>query len=51
MNLRKYYIGAAVPNVATDLAMLIMPLPYVWDLKISMKRKIGVCLFFFFGGL
>ncbi|CAG8953055.1 hypothetical protein HYFRA_00003249 [Hymenoscyphus fraxineus] len=48
---RTLYIGAAIPNVITDFVILIMPLPYVWHLKISRQKRIGLSLTFIFGGL
>jgi hypothetical protein len=35
-----------VPNIATDLAVLVLPLRMVWDLKISVGRRVGLLLVF-----
>lgn len=46
-----YYQAMSPPNVATDLAMLILPLPQVWSLDIPRVRKFGVTLVFLMGSL
>jgi hypothetical protein len=35
---------ASIPNVATDLAMLILPMPTIWKLKTTAQIKIGVTI-------
>ncbi|KAF7506482.1 hypothetical protein GJ744_011732 [Endocarpon pusillum] len=39
---QKDFIGAAIPNVLTDLILLILPIPILWHLKLSVYRKIGL---------
>lgn len=41
----------SIPNVATDLAILALPLHPLWHLPMSQTRKIGVILTFMTGGL
>ncbi|KAI1141436.1 hypothetical protein F5Y05DRAFT_261382 [Hypoxylon sp. FL0543] len=43
------FIGSAVPSVAIDLIILILPLPKIWGLQISKGRKLGISVIFFFG--
>ncbi|KAI9836860.1 MAG: hypothetical protein M1819_001025 [Sarea resinae] len=45
-----FYIGAAVPNIATDLALLIFPLPVVWSIQIPRMQKILLSMIFLLGG-
>lgn len=38
-------------NFATDLAILIMPMPELWKLKITRKQKLQITFLFLLGGL
>ncbi len=46
-----FFIGNAVPNIITDWALLILPIPYVWRLQKSRVQKIALCGIFLLGGL
>ena len=46
-----YYIGVAVPNVATDIIMLCLPVRMVWRLHASLVHKVALTLTFLTGGL
>jgi hypothetical protein len=48
---KKFYYGNAISNVITDVMLLAMPLPIVWKLNMSIKKKINVTLVFILGGL
>ncbi|KAK7188961.1 hypothetical protein DPSP01_013239 [Paraphaeosphaeria sporulosa] len=37
---KSFYVGGSVPNVITDLVLVIMPLPYVWRLHASVAQRI-----------
>ncbi|KAL1596982.1 hypothetical protein SLS60_008564 [Paraconiothyrium brasiliense] len=37
---KSFYVGGSVPNVITDLVLVIMPLPYVWKLHASIAQRI-----------
>lgn len=43
------YIGSAVPSVAIDLIVLILPLPKIWSLHMDRSRKVGLIIVFTFG--
>ena len=47
----KYFIGQAVPNIATDLVLLVLPLPQIWKLNLPVTQKLGLMGIFFLGGL
>ena len=51
VNTLKYYIGVGVPNVLHDLALLILPIPLIWNLKMHVSQKIAVTFTFAIGGL
>lgn len=36
------FIGAAIPNIVTDFILLILPVPLLWHLQTSVRRKIGL---------
>ena len=50
-NAARYWQGISVPNVATDLVMLVLPLPVVWDLNVSKSQKLGLSLVFLMGSM
>ncbi len=43
------WIGSAIPSVAIDLIILLLPLPKIWTLKIGPAKKAGVLLVFILG--
>ena len=44
INLISFYYGLQIPNVITDLAILILPLREVYALRLAKGQKIGVAL-------
>ncbi|KGO37239.1 hypothetical protein PEX1_011900 [Penicillium expansum] len=50
VNINDFFIGNAVPNIITDWAMLILPLPYVWKIQRSTTQKVALCGAFAMGG-
>ena len=46
-----YLIGSAVPNVVMDFAILFLPMSIVWQLQISMSRKMALSAVFAVGAL
>ena len=46
-----FYIGVAVPNVATDIAILVLPMRMVWRLQTTLGQNIALSLTFLTGGL
>ena len=47
----QFYWATAILNVVTDLYILVLPIPMVWRLQISFKRKLGISAMFMLGGL
>jgi hypothetical protein len=45
------YRWISVPNLVTDLAILILPLPMVWNLHTGLSQKLGLTLTFLTGSL
>lgn len=47
----KFFIGNAAPNIATDVAILGLPIREVWRLQMSARTKVVVSGFFLAGAL
>ena len=41
----------SVPNIVTDVVMLILPMPVIWRLKISRAQKAGLTVTFLLGSV
>ncbi|KAI4204291.1 MAG: hypothetical protein LQ350_001271 [Teloschistes chrysophthalmus] len=46
-----FYRWSAFPNIVTDVAMWVLPLPVVWKLHTSNNIKVGLTLMFAAGGI
>ena len=44
-----YYLAISFINASLDLAVLLLPMPIIWKLRMKMKRKIIVMVVFLFG--
>ena len=51
IDLKAFFIGQAVPNIITDLVLLVLPLPYIWRLQLPVSQKVMLTGCFTFGGL
>ena len=51
IDLSSELIASSVLNVVTDVFLLVLPLPILWRLQISMKRKLELIGIFLLGGL
>jgi len=41
---QKFFAYTSIPNIATDLAILILPMPTIWNLKATVRLKIGITI-------
>lgn len=41
--------GVGVVNIVTDFALLVIPLPSIWKLKLSVPKKLGLSIVFLLG--
>jgi len=48
---KKFFYGNSIPNIATDVFLLIAPMPAIWSLKLEMKQKVSLSAIFLLGGL
>ncbi|CAG8952790.1 hypothetical protein HYFRA_00009035 [Hymenoscyphus fraxineus] len=44
IDIGKFFAYASIPNIATDLAMLILPMPTIWNLKATVQLKLCITL-------
>lgn len=51
INLKASFIGNAVPNILTDVAILSLPITQVWSLQGTVARKLSLCCAFLLGSL
>lgn len=51
LNIDDLYIASAAFNMISDISMLSVPIYLIWNLQMSVRRKIGVSLIFGTGGL
>ena len=42
-------VGLGVVSVLSDLYLIILPLPAVWNLQLPLRRKLAVSAMFFTG--
>ena len=46
-----FYIILASLNLATDVAVLILPIPFVWHLQVRKSKKLSLSVIFLLGSL
>ncbi|KAH7111105.1 hypothetical protein B0J11DRAFT_619959 [Dendryphion nanum] len=49
VELAPFFFGTSIPNILADLFLLILPMPYVWKLKITVAQKLFIIAFFLLG--
>ena len=43
---KAFFYGNAIPNIITDVALLVLPMPFIWRLHLSQMRKVLLtCIF------
>ncbi|PVI02226.1 hypothetical protein DM02DRAFT_589804 [Periconia macrospinosa] len=51
LNYRGIILSTAIFNIASDVAILMLPVHTVWNLRIPRKKKIAICFLFGTGSL
>lgn len=51
INNNAFYQWISFPNILTDVAILILPLPLVWNLHATINQKVGLTITFSAGGV
>ncbi|KAG8362200.1 hypothetical protein FVEN_g37 [Fusarium venenatum] len=49
IDLSKFYVGVAIGGIITDIGLMIIPIPYIWSLKVSLHHKILIAAMLVFG--
>ncbi|KAF3768156.1 hypothetical protein M406DRAFT_231609, partial [Cryphonectria parasitica EP155] len=47
----RYWQGMSVPNILTDLIMLVLPMPVVWKLQMARKQKLALTVILLLGSI
>ena len=50
-DLNAFYVAGAALALASDVIILMLPMPVVWRLQVSKNQKIGLSVVFLLGGL
>ncbi|KAK1674509.1 hypothetical protein BDP55DRAFT_176661 [Colletotrichum godetiae] len=50
IDLKASFIGNAIPNILTDVAILCLPIGQVWKLQVTMAQRLSLCFMFLLGG-
>jgi len=50
-NINEYWKWLSFPNILTDIAILLLPFPCIWKLKLSRRIKIGLAVTFCTGSM
>jgi hypothetical protein len=51
ISLDRFFLGQAVPNIATDIFLLAIPIPMIWNLQLPRSQKVALSSIFMLGGL
>ena len=51
INLDKFFFAHAIPNIVTDIVLLSIPLPMIWNLQLPRSQKVALSGVFLLGGL
>ncbi|CAH0054997.1 unnamed protein product [Clonostachys solani] len=50
-NILAYWKGMSVPNIVSDVVMLVLPMPVIWRLHIERRQKVALMFVFLLGSL
>ena len=51
INTEAFFVGNAVPNIVTDIIILLLPIRMIWRLHVSRDQKLALSFVFMLGGL
>lgn len=43
------FVAAGTLNLVTDLMVMALPIPHIWKLRLSVPKKLALCLVFCMG--
>ncbi|KAL6699289.1 hypothetical protein J3F84DRAFT_406036 [Trichoderma pleuroticola] len=50
IDLHGFYVGVAIGSIITDFGLMVLPMPYIWNLKVPTFQKVLLALTMIFGG-
>jgi len=50
VNRNEFYLASAILGLLTDVVLVTMPMPVVWRLRMTTKKKVALLVVFFMGG-
>jgi hypothetical protein len=51
MNMQVLWLSNAIFDIATDIAILLLPMPTIWSLNMPVRQRMWLILVFVIGGL
>ncbi|KAL8698796.1 MAG: hypothetical protein Q9224_001689 [Gallowayella concinna] len=49
VNVNQFFCGNSIPNIVTDAALLVLPIPFIWQLHLPRAQKLGLTSIFILG--
>ena len=47
----RFFLSQAIPNITTDIVLLALPLPMIWNLQLPLLQRAALTHIFMLGGL
>ena len=51
IDLNSFFVGAGIPNIMLNIAIVFLPIPMIWNLEIERKDRLALFGVFSLGGL
>lgn len=51
VNLNQFFNGNSIPNIVTDAMIIVLPMPFIWQLHLPKSQKIALTNVFILGAL
>ncbi|KAL8703730.1 MAG: hypothetical protein Q9201_003103 [Fulgogasparrea decipioides] len=49
VNVNQFFNGNSIPNIITDAALLVLPMPFIWQLHLPKAQKVALTSIFILG--
>ena len=49
VNVNQFFDGNSIPNIVTDAALLVLPMPFIWQLHLPRAQKVALTSVFILG--
>lgn len=50
INEKDFFLGSLAPDISIDIALLLLPVPYIWSLHMTTSQKTALAFTFMLGG-